>query len=61
MGAANFTGLEAPRRILAELRAECAARGIKAVADVRGLRSDPDDLTAATLGRSFRRVPKKTS
>ena len=41
VGAANFTGLEAPRRILAELRAECAARGIKAVADVRGLALTP--------------------
>lgn len=37
VGAANFTGLEAPRRILAELRAECAARGFARVTDARGL------------------------
>ncbi len=36
VGAANFTGIEAPRRILAELRAECAARGFRTVAAVRG-------------------------
>lgn len=37
VGAANFTGLEAPGRILDELRAECAARGLARVADARGL------------------------
>ena len=37
VGAANFTGLEAPRRILTELRAECAARGFARVADARGV------------------------
>jgi len=37
LGAANFTGVEAPYRILDELRAECAARGFARVADARGL------------------------
>jgi len=37
VGAANFTGVEAPRRILDELRAECVARGFARVADARGL------------------------
>jgi len=37
VGAANFTGLEAPRRILDELRAECVARGLARVADARGI------------------------
>ena len=37
VGAANFTGVEAPRRILDELRAECDARGFARVADARGL------------------------
>ena len=37
VGAANFTGLEAPRRILDELRAECAARGFARAAAARGL------------------------
>jgi dihydroorotate dehydrogenase (NAD+) catalytic subunit len=37
VGAANFTGLEAPRRILDELRAECAVRGLARVADARGV------------------------
>jgi dihydroorotate dehydrogenase (NAD+) catalytic subunit len=37
VGAANFTGLEAPFRILAELRAELAARGLASPAAVRGL------------------------
>jgi dihydroorotate dehydrogenase (NAD+) catalytic subunit len=36
VGAANFTGLEAPQRILDELRAECAARGVTRATDVRG-------------------------
>lgn len=36
VGAANFTGLEAPRRILDELRAECVARGLTRVVDARG-------------------------
>jgi dihydroorotate dehydrogenase (NAD+) catalytic subunit len=37
VGAANFTGLEAPRRILDELRAECAARGFARLAEARGV------------------------
>jgi dihydroorotate dehydrogenase (NAD+) catalytic subunit len=37
VGAANFTGLEAPARILAELRAELLARGYASPADARGL------------------------
>jgi len=37
VGAANFTGLEAPFRILAELRAELAARGLASPAAARGL------------------------
>jgi dihydroorotate dehydrogenase (NAD+) catalytic subunit len=37
VGAANFTGLEAPRRILDELRAECAARGFARLAEARGI------------------------
>jgi dihydroorotate dehydrogenase (NAD+) catalytic subunit len=37
VGMANFTGLEAPRRILDELRAECEARGFARVAEARGL------------------------
>jgi dihydroorotate dehydrogenase (NAD+) catalytic subunit len=37
VGAANFTGVEAPRRILDELRAECVARGFSRVTDARGL------------------------
>ena len=37
VGAANFTGVEAPRRILEELRAECVARGFSRVTDARGL------------------------
>lgn len=36
VGAANFTGLEAPRRILDGLRAECVARGYARVGDARG-------------------------
>ena len=37
VGAANFTGFEAPARILGELRAELAARGLASPADARGL------------------------
>jgi dihydroorotate dehydrogenase (NAD+) catalytic subunit len=37
VGAANFTGLEAPLRILAELRAELAARGLASPAAARGI------------------------
>jgi dihydroorotate dehydrogenase (NAD+) catalytic subunit len=37
VGAANFTAFEAPRRILDELRAELAARGLRTPADARGL------------------------
>ena len=37
VGAANFTGFEAPSRILTELRAELAARGFAAPAAARGL------------------------
>jgi dihydroorotate dehydrogenase (NAD+) catalytic subunit len=37
VGVANFTALEAPRRILHELRAECAARGIARVSEARGM------------------------
>jgi dihydroorotate dehydrogenase (NAD+) catalytic subunit len=37
VGAANFTGLEVPARIVAELRAELAARGLATPAAARGL------------------------
>jgi dihydroorotate dehydrogenase (NAD+) catalytic subunit len=37
VGAANFTGFEAPTRILTELRAELAARGFASPAAARGL------------------------
>jgi len=37
VGAANFTAFEAPRRILDELRAELAARGLRTPAAARGL------------------------
>ena len=37
VGAANFTGFEAPSRILAELRAELAARGFSSPAAARGV------------------------
>ena len=37
VGAANFTGFEAPSRILAELRAELAARGFASPAAARGI------------------------
>lgn len=37
VGAANFTGLEAPSRILTELRLELAARGFSSPAQARGL------------------------
>jgi dihydroorotate dehydrogenase (NAD+) catalytic subunit len=37
VGAANFTAFEAPARILGELRAELAARGLRAPAEARGL------------------------
>jgi len=37
VGAANFTGFEAPARIVAELRAELAARGLATPAAARGL------------------------
>jgi dihydroorotate dehydrogenase (NAD+) catalytic subunit len=37
VGVANFGGLEAPQRIVAELRAELAARGYGSPAEVRGL------------------------
>ena len=37
VGAANFTGLEAPARIVAELRDEAAARGLASPAAARGL------------------------
>jgi dihydroorotate dehydrogenase (NAD+) catalytic subunit len=36
VGAANFLGLDAPRRILGELRDELARRGIAQLAEVRG-------------------------
>ena len=36
IGAANFLGLDAPRRILGELRDELARRGVAQLADVRG-------------------------
>ena len=36
VGVANFTDVEAPRRILEELRAECAARGFARLAAARG-------------------------
>jgi dihydroorotate dehydrogenase (NAD+) catalytic subunit len=37
VGAANFTGFEAPARIVAELRAELAARGLATPSAARGL------------------------
>jgi dihydroorotate dehydrogenase (NAD+) catalytic subunit len=37
VGAANFTGLEAPARIVAELRAELTARGLTTPSAARGL------------------------
>lgn len=37
VGAANFTAFEAPRRILDELRAELAMRGLRTPAGARGL------------------------
>jgi dihydroorotate dehydrogenase (NAD+) catalytic subunit len=37
VGAANFTSLEAPRRILDELRAECATRGFARASDARSV------------------------
>ena len=37
VGAANFTAFEAPGRILGELRAELAARGLRSPAQARGL------------------------
>jgi dihydroorotate dehydrogenase (NAD+) catalytic subunit len=37
VGAANFKGVEAPRRILAELRREMAARGFAGVSEARGV------------------------
>lgn len=37
VGVANFTGLEAPSRIVAELRAELASRGLTSPAAARGL------------------------
>ncbi len=37
VGAANFTALEAPARILQELRDELRARGISSVAELRGV------------------------
>jgi hypothetical protein len=37
VGAANFTGFEAPSRILTELRAELAARGFASPAAARGI------------------------
>ena len=37
VGVANFTGFEAPNRILGELRAELAARGYASPAAVRGI------------------------
>jgi dihydroorotate dehydrogenase (NAD+) catalytic subunit len=37
VGAANFTGLEAPARIVAELRAELGARGLTTPSAARGL------------------------
>ncbi len=37
VGAANFTGIEAPRRILEELRAECVAHGFARVDEARGV------------------------
>ena len=40
VGAANFTGLEAPARIIAELRAELAARGLATPSAARGLALD---------------------
>lgn len=40
VGAANFTGFEAPSRIVAELRAELAARGFASPAAARGIALD---------------------
>ena len=40
VGAANFTGLEAPARIVAELRAGLAARGLATPSAARGLALD---------------------
>ena len=37
VGAANFKGVETPRRILAELRRELAARGFAGAAEARGV------------------------
>ncbi|MEE4275758.1 MAG: dihydroorotate dehydrogenase [Thermoleophilia bacterium] len=37
VGAANFKGVEVPRRILAELRRELAARGFAGVSEARGV------------------------
>jgi len=37
VGAANFAGVETPRRILAELRRELAARGFAGAAEARGV------------------------
>ncbi len=37
VGAANFTGMEAPARILTELRLELAARGFASPAEARGV------------------------
>ncbi len=36
VGAANFTGIDAPRRIVAELRDELARRGLPDLAAARG-------------------------
>ena len=41
VGAANFTGLEAPRRILDELRRECEARGFARLLQARGIALAP--------------------
>ena len=41
VGAANFTGMEAPARILTELRGELAARGFASAAEARGVALRP--------------------
>ena len=41
VGAANFTGMEAPARILTELRLELAKRGLASPAEARGLALRP--------------------
>ena len=60
VGAANFTAFEAPRRILAELRAELQAHGFSRLPMRAAWRSAPDSRAARVRRSGLRVRPTRT-